>query len=170
MKIPIISKMNDKITKITSDLNTLGDSVVDILGEANKNISDSLKEATEDIRGTADNISQSVGVMSDSLSQATEEFKGTAQSIEKSADTITKAVETFTTTTTTTVDRFERAIEKSIDRLISTIQDFKKEMVDGGIKVNIAKSAGSLMPRPDGVVQGLRDMIIPKRKQKDYNE
>jgi len=200
MKIPIVSKLNNKITKITSDLNSLGDSLVEILGEANKNISesllkstedirktsenivtsantinDSLREATEDIRGTTENISESAESMAESLVQATGEIKETAQNIATSANSIAKAVENFTASTTNTIDRFESAIEKSIGRLVSTIEDFKNEVVNGGIKVNIAKSAGSLMPRPDGglmqgITSGIRDMIIPKRKQKDDTE
>ena len=200
MKIPIVSKLNNKITKITSDLNSLGDSLVEIIGEANKNISesllkstedirktsenivtsantinDSLREATEDIRGTTENISESAESMAESLVQATGEIKETAQNIATSANSIAKAVENFTASTTNTIDRFESAIEKSIGRLVSTIEDFKNEVVNGGIKVNIAKSAGSLMPRPDGglmqgITSGIRDMIIPKRKQKDDTE
>jgi len=200
MKIPIVSKLNEKITKITSDLNSLGDSLVDVLGQANKNISesllkstedirktsdnivtsantinDSLREATENIRGTTEDISQSADSMAESLVQVTGEIKETAQNIATSANSIAKAVENFTASTTNTIDRFESAIEKSIGRLVSTIEDFKNEVVNGGIKVNIAKSAGSLMPRPDGglmqgITSGIRDMIIPKRKQKDDTE
>jgi len=200
MKIPIVSKLNEKITKITSDLNSLGDSLVDVLGQANKNISesllkstedirktsdnivtsantinDSLREATENIRGTTEDISQSADSMAESLVQVTGEIKETAQNIATSANSIAKAVENFTASTTNTIDRFESAIEKSIGRLVSTIEDFKNEVVNGGIKVNIAKSAGSLMLRPDGgimqgITSGIRDMIIPKRKQKDDME
>ena len=200
MKIPIVSKLNEKITKITSDLNSLGDSLVDVLGQANKNISesllkstedirktsdnivtsantinDSLREATENIRGTTEDISQSADSMAESLVQVTGEIKETAQNIATSANSIAKAVENFTASTTNTIDRFESAIEKSIGRLVSTIEDFKSEVVNGGIKVNIAKSAGSLMLRPDGgimqgITSGIRDMIIPKRKQKDDME
>ena len=200
MKIPVLSKLNEKITKITYDLNSLGDNLIGIISEANRNISesliqstddirktsdnivisantinDSLKGATEDIRGTSENISQSAESMAESLIQVTGEIKETAQNIAKSADTIAEAVENFTGSTTNTIDRFESAIEKSISKLVSTIESFKNEIVNGGIKVNIAKSAGSLMPRPDGglmqgITSGIRDMIIPKRKPKEVTE
>lgn len=201
MRIPILSKINEKINTVTHDLNSLGDNLVGILKETNRNISDSLFKSTEnikktsdsivssantineslqsakeDIRGTSENITASAKVMSESVTQATEEIRETARGIANSADSIVKAVDGFTTTTTNTIDRFENAIERSVERLVSTIEDFKNEIVQSGVKVNIAKSAVSLMPRPpeggimQGITTGIRDMIIPKRKSKDKKE
>jgi len=146
MKIPWLSKANEKINKISSD-----------------------------IKKTSDNIALSTNTINESLSGATEEIKETAQNIAKSAETIATAVENFTCTTTETIDRFESAIEQSIAKLVATIEDFKNEIVKGGIKVNIAKSAGSLVPRPEGglvqgITSGIRDIIIPKRKPKEESE
>ncbi|NVM30225.1 MAG: hypothetical protein HWN65_15380 [Candidatus Helarchaeota archaeon] len=201
MRIPILSKINEKINTVTHNLNSLGDNLVGILEEANRNISDSLfkstenikktsdsivssantineslQSATEDIRGTSENITASAKVMSESVTQATEEIRETAREIANGADSIVKAVDGFTTTTTNTINRFENAIERSVERLVSTIEDFKNEIVQSGVKVNIAKSAISLMPRPpeggimQGITTGIRDMIIPKRKSKDKKE
>lgn len=198
MKIPILSKLNEKINTITYDLNSLGTNLVGILETANENIagslskstedikktseniilssetiSETMKTASEDIHGTSETISASAEVMKTSLLETTQGIKDTAESIAKSADSIAYAVEGFTSSTTNTINQFERAIENSVTRLIDAIEDFKKEVVQGGIKVNIAKSAGSLMPRPpeggimQGITSGIRDMIIPKRKTKD---
>jgi len=155
MKIPIITKLNKKINTIQGDLNSLGNNLVGILETANENIAGSLSKSTEDIKKTSENI------------------VSTAEIIAKSADSIAHAVENFTSSTTTTINQFERAIEKSVSRLVATIEDFKNEVVQGGIKVNMARSASSLVPRPaeggimQGITNGIRDMIIPKRKMKD---
>ncbi len=172
MRIPFLSKINEKINAITNDLNILGDQLVNILDEANKNIAMSLEKSTEDIRETSNNIAMSAESMAESLSQTSAEIKETAENIAKSADFIAEAVKNFTLSTTETISRFENAIERSVERLVSTIEDFKREMVQEGIKVNIAKSAISLVPRPQtgimqGITTGIRDMIIPKRKTKD---
>lgn len=198
MRIPILSKINEKINTVTRDLNLLGDSLVGILEEANRNISESLFRSTEnikktsdniansanrineslilatdDIRGTSKTISASAESMKESLTETTQEIRATAQEITKSADSIARAVEDFTTSTTNTINRFENAIERSVNRLVSTIEDFKNEIVQGGVKVNIAKS---LMPRTpeggimQGITNGIRDIIIPKRKSKEEKE
>ena len=111
--------------------------------------------------------------MTEALTQTTQDIKQTAEIIAKSADSIAHAVEDFTASTTNTINQFERAIENSVSRLVATIEDFKNEVVQGGIKVNMAKSASSLVPRPpeggimQGISNGIRDMIIPRRKVKD---
>ncbi|HUX99378.1 MAG TPA: hypothetical protein VMV49_07475 [Candidatus Deferrimicrobium sp.] len=168
MRIPFISKINEKINGITRDLNSLGDRLVDILGLANNNISTSLSQSTGDIKKTSERISESAEAITESLTQATSEIRETAENIAKSADSISDAVKDFTNSTTETIDRFEKAIETSISRLVLTIEDFKNEIVQSGIKVNIA---GSIVPRPmQGITNGIRDMIMPKRKPKEDNE
>ena len=150
MRLPILSKLNDKIDHIVNDLNSLG----------------------EDIRGTSENISASADSMADSLTQTSAEFKETAQKIAESADSIRNAVEDFTNTTSATITQFESAIEKSVDKLVNSIEDFKNKILQNGIKMNLAGSAGSLVPRPQtgimqGITTGIRDIIIPKRKSKE---
>ena len=167
MRIPFISKLNEKINNITHDLNFLGDQLVSILAQANQNISTSLTEATEDIRGSTKEISASAESMSDSLTETTQDIKETAKHIAESADSIAMAIKDFTGSTTDTISRFERAIESSVTRLVSTIEDFKNEMLQSGVKVNIAKSTLSLVPRASDFTSGLRDMIVPKRKSRD---
>ncbi|MHA1129669.1 MAG: hypothetical protein ACTSQQ_02575 [Candidatus Helarchaeota archaeon] len=175
MRLPFFSKLNDKVNLILQDLNSLGDDLIEVLTEANQNIANSLKSATEDIKTTSENIAQSADSISDTLNQTALDIKTTAESISKSADSIGVAVKDFTRSTTETINRFESAIERSVERLVSTIEDFKNEIVQGGIKVNIAKSASSLMPRPQtgfmqGITSGIRDMIIPKRKGKNETD
>lgn len=188
----------EKINRITHDLNHLGDNLVGSLDKTNKNISESLgkstedikrtseniitsaitineslKTATEDIHRTSENISASAETMAETLSQASLEIKETAGNIAQSADTIAGAVKEFTTATSETISRIERSIENSVSRLVSAIEDFKSEIVGSGIKVNIARSAGSLVPQTSvmqGITTGIRDMIIPKRTKKDTKE
>ena len=153
MRLPIISKLNDKIDLIVSDLNSLG----------------------EEIRETSENISASAESMAETLTQTSAEFKETAQKISQSADSIRNAVEDFTSSTSATVTQFENAIEKSVDKLVNSIEDFKNKILQNGIKVNLEGSAGSLVPRPQtglmqGITTGIRDIIIPKRKSKDEVE
>ena len=153
MRLPIISKLNDKIDLIVSDLNSLG----------------------EEIRETSENISASADSMAETLTQTSAEFKETAQKISQSADSIRNAVEDFTSSTSATVTQFENAIEKSVDKLVNSIEDFKNKILQNGIKVNLAGSAGSLVPRPQtglmqGITTGIRDIISPKRKSKDEVE
>ncbi len=176
MKIPILSKLNDKINTIQCDLNSLGSNLVGVLETANENITGSLSKSTEDIKKTSETISVSADSMSTALTETTQDIKETAEIIAKSADSIAHAVENFTSSTTNTINQFERAIEKSVTRLVATIEDFKNEVVQGGVKVNMARSASSLVPRPveggimQGITSGIRDMIIPKRKMKEEKE
>ncbi|MHA1265814.1 MAG: hypothetical protein ACTSRS_11330 [Candidatus Helarchaeota archaeon] len=194
MRIPFLSKLNDKINSIVCDLNALGNDLVGILDEANANISQSLSKSTEDIKYTTDHIVASANTMRDSLqqtsehislsaeamvdalSETTQNIKETAKNIAESAETIANAVENFTSSTSKTITQFENAIERAVSSLVSTINDFKTEMIQSGIKVNIARSASSLMPRPpeggivQGITSGIRDIIIPKRKPKKEKE